>query len=125
MTKARQNRLREARAWFPAQGFTDDSHDVKAYRKKFSVDRVCAMRELCLLGMLSPDKQKAYEEQLAARDRKQAEKQARRKARDTEKTLGMDSFLEQDDHFYFIAGYTSGGAPYGITWEEAENEGLI
>ena len=24
----------------------------------------------------------------------------------------------QDDTFYYIAGYTSGGAPYGITWEE-------
>ena len=26
--------------------------------------------------------------------------------------------LEQDDTFFFIAGYTSGGAPYGDTWEE-------
>lgn len=25
---------------------------------------------------------------------------------------------EQDDRFFFIAGYTSGGAPYGVTWEE-------
>lgn len=24
----------------------------------------------------------------------------------------------QDNDFYFIAGYTSGGAPYGMTWEE-------
>lgn len=24
----------------------------------------------------------------------------------------------QDDNFYFIVGYTSGGAPYGTTWEE-------
>jgi RimJ/RimL family protein N-acetyltransferase len=28
----------------------------------------------------------------------------------------------QDDRFYFIAGYTSGGAPYGTTWEEMELE---
>lgn len=27
-------------------------------------------------------------------------------------------FPEQDDTFFFIAGYTSGGAPYGVTWEE-------
>ena len=26
--------------------------------------------------------------------------------------------MEQDDTFFFIAGYTSGGAPYGLTWEE-------
>jgi len=25
-----------------------------------------------------------------------------------------------DDEFAFIAGYTEGGAPYGITWEEME-----
>lgn len=24
----------------------------------------------------------------------------------------------QDNRFFFIAGYTSGGAPYGVTWEE-------
>ena len=28
-------------------------------------------------------------------------------------------FPEQDDNFYFIAGYTSGGTPYGLTWDEA------
>lgn len=28
--------------------------------------------------------------------------------------------FESDETFAFIAGYTSGGAPYGITWEEME-----
>ena len=27
--------------------------------------------------------------------------------------------------YYFIAVYTSGGAPYGITMEEAEEQGLL
>jgi len=27
----------------------------------------------------------------------------------------------QDDRFYYIAGYTSGGVPFGITWEEMES----
>lgn len=27
---------------------------------------------------------------------------------------------ESDDHFAYITGYTSGGAPYGISWEEQE-----
>lgn len=26
--------------------------------------------------------------------------------------------IEQDGTFYFIAGYTDGGTPYGVTWEE-------
>jgi hypothetical protein len=36
-----------------------------------------------------------------------------------------ESVLEevwQDDSFYYIAGYTSSGAPYGVTWEEMESE---
>lgn len=32
---------------------------------------------------------------------------------------------DQDERYYFIAGYTSGGAPYGITWDEARAQGLI
>jgi hypothetical protein len=27
---------------------------------------------------------------------------------------------ESDEHFAYIAGYTSGGVPYGITWQEQE-----
>lgn len=30
----------------------------------------------------------------------------------------VESYVDQDDTFFFIAGYTSGGAPYGVTWEE-------
>ncbi|RNC67339.1 MAG: hypothetical protein ED859_15065 [Desulfuromonadales bacterium] len=46
----------------------------------------------------------------------------------TKRTLQEDKarFLpEGDEHFVHIAGYTSGGAPYGITWEEhwASQEG--
>ena len=29
-----------------------------------------------------------------------------------------DPYEFMDDRFAFIAGYTSGGAPYGMTWEE-------
>ncbi|WNS40852.1 hypothetical protein [Paenibacillus sp. MMS20-IR301] len=36
-----------------------------------------------------------------------------------------DDVLEQDENFYFIAGYTEGGAPFGITWEEHEAESQL
>ena len=114
MTKARRERLKEPQTWFREQGFTDDSHIVKAYRKRFSVDKDCAMRELCLLGVLNPEKQKAYQDQLKAKERKRAEKKAGQGQTD----VADNPF--QDENFYFIAGYTPGGAPYGITWEEAE-----
>lgn len=115
MSKARQKRLNAAKTWFHEQGFTEDSHIVKAYRKKFNVNKDCAMKELCMLGVLSKEKQASYEAQMKA-------KKAKRK-RKKEKTECFA--LEQDNYFYYIAGYTSGGAPYGITWEEAREQGLI
>lgn len=31
-------------------------------------------------------------------------------------------FLEDsDENFYFIAGYTSSGFPYGVAWDEIED----
>lgn len=33
--------------------------------------------------------------------------------------------VTQDEYFYFIAGYTSSGFPYGTTWEEAFADGLV
>lgn len=38
--------------------------------------------------------------------------------RKKKKEVTESPLLEQDDRFFFIAGYTSGGAPYGVTWEE-------
>ncbi|MCR5789589.1 MAG: peptide-methionine (S)-S-oxide reductase MsrA [Lachnospiraceae bacterium] len=37
------------------------------------------------------------------------------------KAVPAEDFLNDfmDDNFSFIAGYTAGGAPYGVTWEEA------
>ncbi len=43
------------------------------------------------------------------------------------KKLGaVEQFNEyQDSDFYFIAGCTSGGTPYGITWDQARDKGLL
>ena len=32
----------------------------------------------------------------------------------------IDSLIESDEYFGFIAGYTSNGVPYGLTHEEME-----
>ena len=34
------------------------------------------------------------------------------------KNDAVENNTSQDDTFFYIAGYTSGGAPYGVTWEE-------
>lgn len=107
-SKARRKRLDQAREWFPKQHFTEESHIVSAYRHQFKVDKNCAMKELCLLGMLSPEKQKTYEDQIRRKKERRLEKRFRRE----------EPVIEQDEVFAFIAGYTLGGIPYGITWEE-------
>jgi hypothetical protein len=109
----RKQRLQSAKSWLSTyQG----DNVVKAYRKRFGVDWPTAFRELEMLGIeIDP----AYKEpvlrtvqgQIEARRRKRAERAA-----ELESVLGED----QDEHFAFIAGYTSGGIPYGITWEEWE-----
>jgi hypothetical protein len=32
---------------------------------------------------------------------------------------------DNDENFFFIVDYTSGGVPYGTTWEQAAEEGLL
>lgn len=50
---------------------------------------------------------------------KLALKRAARKRKKQKQAKEKQNILpEQDDRFFFIAGYTSGGAPYGVTWEE-------
>lgn len=44
-----------------------------------------------------------------------------KKAKKNKKQIELENNLfESDDTFAFIAGYTAGGFPYGITWEEME-----
>ncbi|MFC6652739.1 hypothetical protein [Paenibacillus rhizoplanae] len=45
----------------------------------------------------------------------------KRKRKKVADTMELE-VLEQDENFYFIAGYTEGGFPFGITWEEYEAE---
>ena len=51
----------------------------------------------------------------------QRAKKAKRKRLREQKRMQKDIPVfheDQDETFYYIAGYTSGGAPYGVTWEE-------
>lgn len=59
---------------------------------------------------------KTPEEKAAVAKQKKQQRRARGK-KETRDNLAKEEIL-QDDRFFFIAGYTSGGAPYGVTWEE-------
>ncbi|MBA7592346.1 hypothetical protein ES708_34526 [subsurface metagenome] len=43
----------------------------------------------------------------------------RREIVDNKESIDM-SFIDSDDNFVYIVGYTSGGFPYGLTHEENE-----
>ena len=110
MTQAREKRLRKAEAWISAHNFTEEARIIKTYRKHFKVDKLCVVRELGRLGILSPEGQAKYEAQWRTelnvkRNREQKERHEQHNSGD----------------LFFVAGYTSGGIPYGLTWEEEIN----
>ncbi|MGI6486832.1 MAG: hypothetical protein GX964_03470 [Syntrophomonadaceae bacterium] len=90
---------------------------VRGYRKHFGVDWLCAVSELQMLGYDIPEdyiKQLQMDED--SRRKANEERKRKREAEQVRENFSMDS----DEYFYYIAGYTSGGAPFGITWEEWE-----
>lgn len=59
-----------------------------------------------------PKIKKTEAEKLAIKCATRKQKKAKKAAQEQQR------LPEQDDRFFYIAGYTSGGAPYGVTWEE-------
>ena len=110
-------RLQSAKSWIPTY---TGSNIIKGYKNWFGVDLICAVRELRCLGI------KLDEQYISAamKSREQSIILKQKKREENEKKF-KDPLFDSDDNFYFIAGYTSGGAPYGITWEEAELNNLI
>ena len=103
-------------------GTTYGGDIIKAYRKKFAVDRMKAVAELQMLGVALTKEQidrekaavKAYQELQKAKKAKKKRIREQKKKQEEYPVF----YEDQDDTFYYIAGYTSGGAPYGVTWEE-------
>lgn len=116
-------RKAKAEKWVAEYDGTPYGGDIiKAYRKKFAVDRMKAVAELQMLGV-SLTKEQIDREKAAVKAYQdiQRDKKAKRKRLREQKRMQKDIPVfheDQDETFYYIAGYTSGGAPYGVTWEE-------
>ena len=109
-TEKREIRLRKARQWVLTY---EGSHIVRAYRKRFNVDPSCAIADLESIGALSPEKLENLKRGEEIRLQKKREEREAKAEMDFH-----EQFSDSNDQFFFIAGYTSGGAPYGVTWEE-------
>lgn len=110
-------RLGKAKKWLASY---EGGNVLKDYRKKFAADRMQALHELQMLGLTFTEEQIAEEKRAvqARIQQEQAKKAKRRARRKAAKGPPSPFHLDQDDRFFYIAGYTSGGAPYGVTWEE-------
>ncbi len=106
----RPARLQSAERWIPTyQG----KNIVRGYTRWYGVDLGCALKELLLLDVkLDP----VYVEQLrqTLRNRSRSQQQPSPDTGGVPEGYGSD----RDDDFAFIAGFTSGGAPFGVTWDE-------
>ena len=91
---------------------------IKGYCTWYGVDWRCAVLELRSLGVSISE---ARVRQLEASAESRSIERARRAQ---QRNPDLDS--ESDDEFVYIAGYTAGGAPYGVTHEEfrCEEQGL-
>ncbi|RSK27603.1 hypothetical protein EJF36_12345 [Bacillus sp. HMF5848] len=106
----RKVRMENAKEW--VKTYTG-KNIIKGYSKWYAVDLICAMNELEMLGYPITEKQKkgVYE----SIETKKKQKEARKLKRQQDE---LSDFEEAG--FAFVAGYTEGGMPFGITWDELD-----
>jgi len=111
----RKRRLDSAKHWIAKY---KGKNIIKGYKNHFGVDWLCAIKELQMLGVgLDPE----YVEKLKLSVKNRIIEKQRFKER-KKQDLANEISWDSDQTFAYIAGYTSAGFPYGITWEELEEE---
>lgn len=107
------SRLQAAKHWIPKY---EGKKLVSGYSKHFAVDKLCAVKELEMLGysIKSSYKKKLKDDALQKQRKAKERKELKRKQQEQ---MEEDLWEDSDETFAFIAGYTSGGSPFGITWE--------
>lgn len=108
---SRAGRLQNAKKW--AEQY-NGKNLAKGYSKWFGVDLLCAITELEMLGYQF--KQSYIEQVKRSRKAKQIQKEKRK----LENAKMKEDF--GDETFYFIAGYTENGVPFGLTRGEMEED---
>jgi hypothetical protein len=91
------------------------------YCRWFGVDALCAVVELRALGV-PIDAEREQELRNAAESRAKAKAERKRSQKMNQEQAMRDS----NGTYQFISGYSPGGVPEGVTWEEAgEDPGLM
>lgn len=116
-TLTRKDRLNAGKEWiktFPGQNF------VSGYKKKYNVDILCAVTELRLLGV--PLDEGYVNRVIQSENGRLAGIKSGNLKRKEDEELKNIGLSDCDETFSFIAGYTSGGVPYGTLWDEETEE---
>ena len=108
----RQARRESSRAWI-ASGATVT---IKTYARRYGVDRYTAYVFLTAICFPLTDS--------AQRCSHRPPPQPRPRRSATPQVLLDDDWIMIDGRPYFVAGYTSGGAPYGIYLDEMDDDYL-
>jgi hypothetical protein len=114
----RKSRIQSATEWVKKY---EGKNMIASYAKWFGVDLICAMTELEMLGLTFSDKRKTQIKK-AEENRKHQRKILKEKRK--QKNKCSDDDFESNEIFSFIAGYTDGGVPFGIAYEEENREEL-
>lgn len=115
----RNPRLAQALQWMSNY---KGSNIIKGYSTNFGVDKLCAIKELEMLGVeISEERKKQIADaQKALTELRRKKKADKEDKEDKEDNYGM--LFGSDENFSFIAGYTSGGMPYGTAWDEPDEK---
>jgi len=108
----RQARRESARAWIASGAAVT----LKTYARRYGVDQYTAYQDLTAIGLPPPDsaQRRAHRPPPQPRPRRSA----------TPPALLDDNWIIMDGRPYFVAGYTPGGAPYGMYLEEMDDDYL-
>lgn len=94
------------------------SNIINDYRMYFGVNEICAFKDLEFMGMTFDEEYKKKMIEIMVK-REEQRKRTKERAKEIKDQKEFESMAEDtNDDFYYIVGYTSGGAAYGVSWDE-------
>jgi hypothetical protein len=102
-----QARRESARAWIASGAAVS----VKAFARRYGVDRYTAYDDLAAVGFPLPASARRWAQRPPATPHRPAARHAGQ--------IAHDSWIVLDGRSFFVVGCTSGGAPYGVFDDEA------
>ena len=75
MSLSRKERIKEGRRWLKQQNLSGGKPVVRAYRKHFGVERICAIRDLLKIGGLDPETKRLLHKAASGPGRKECLKE--------------------------------------------------